>query len=150
MGRVVTSTLSAALLSGKSPLRIEVGWAPEPAWFFFREEMNLLLLPGMEPQFLGCPVHILVTADWAVRVAVNLHFCVRFWSRVSVVGIVTKATRWVVLGLNPSRRQGNLFFTMSAPAQRPTKPHVQCTGSSCPRTERLPHEVGHTVFWHRG
>jgi hypothetical protein len=64
MGRMVSFALSAALLPGKSPLPTEeVGWAPEPALSFFREEMNLLSLPGMEPQFLGRPVHSLVTAD---------------------------------------------------------------------------------------
>ena len=136
MGRMVSFTLSAALLPCKSPGTYQGGWmGPRAGVFIFREKINLLPLTAMEPQFLGRPVHSLVTADWAVRTAVNLqcldHFCVRFlyigqWSRVSVVSTVAKATRWVVRHSNPGRRQGNLYFTMFLLAKRPTQPPVRC------------------------
>jgi len=36
----------------------EAGWAPEPIWTLWRRE-NWLLLPGIETQFVGRPVHLL-------------------------------------------------------------------------------------------
>lgn len=58
-----SATAESALPLRKEQLvcvKYESGWAPELVWMFWKD-INILVLPGINPQFLRCPAYSLVT-----------------------------------------------------------------------------------------